>query len=237
MKKTGILFIILIAALSSCDVEPYASFSVSEDAVDIQEYVYFTNRSKDSKYYEWNFGDGTSSTAANPAHKYTRSGDYTVTLTAISKDNVIDRAYKDILVYFPPLEILVLEWYEEYPVEGASVWLYATYDDWLTHSDAYILADGYTDSEGWVVFPDVGSYVYYVDVWEEYHDNYTLAEEDIDFIRTPQLVNDDFNVFVAWVDYYPEGKKGVERDATRQLKIGVKRSADQKNIEVEREQK
>jgi hypothetical protein len=237
MKKTAILLIILLAALSSCDVEPYASFSVSEDAVDIQEYVYFTNRSKDAKYFEWDFGDGTSSTAANPAHKYSQSGDYVVTLTAISKDNVIDRAYKDILVYFPPLEILVLEWYEEYPVEGASVWLYATYDDWLTHSDATILAEGYTDSEGWVVFPDVGRYVYYVDVWEEYHDNYTLAGEDINFIRTPQLVDDDFNVFIAWVDYYPDGKKGVERDPTRQLKIGVKRSADQKQIEVERERK
>ncbi len=237
MKKTGILLILITIALSSCDVEPYASFSVSEDAVDIQEYVYFTNRSKDAKYFEWDFGDGTSSTAANPAHKYVQSGDYVVTLTAISKDNIIDRAYKDITVYFPPLEILVLEWYDEYPVEGASVWLYATYDDWLTHSDATILAEGFTDSEGWVVFPDVGPYVYYVDVWEDYHDNYTLAQENIDYIRTPQLVDDDFNVFIAWVDYYPEGKKGAVRDGSRQLKIGVKRSPDQKQIEVERKSK
>lgn len=237
MKKPGILLIIASFALSSCEVDPHAGFYASEVAVDIQEYIYFTNNSRDAKYYEWDFGDGTSSTAINPAHKYSRSGDYTVTLTAISKDNIIDRAYQDIEVYFPPLEILVLEFWDEYPVDGASVWLYATYEDWQTHSDAYNLAEGFTDSEGWVVFPDVGPYIYYVDVWEDYHDNYTLAGEDIDFIRTPQLVDDDFNVFVAWVDYYPDGKKGDERDGTRRLKTDVKRSAGEKKIVIERKTK
>jgi glucose/arabinose dehydrogenase len=31
--------------------------------------------------FSWNFGDGTSSTAANPAHTYTANGNYTATLT------------------------------------------------------------------------------------------------------------------------------------------------------------
>lgn len=34
--------------------------------------------------YTWDFGDGTSSTLANPAHKYTSKGTYNVKLTAIS---------------------------------------------------------------------------------------------------------------------------------------------------------
>ena len=36
--------------------------------------------------YSWNFGDGTTSTAANPIHAYTSQGIYTVSLTAISSD-------------------------------------------------------------------------------------------------------------------------------------------------------
>ena len=32
--------------------------------------------------YTWNFGDGTSSSEANPAHSYVQAGEYTVTLTA-----------------------------------------------------------------------------------------------------------------------------------------------------------
>ena len=246
MKKLGIISIIVSVVLSSCEVEPFAGFYASEVEVDIQEYVYFTNNSRDAKYYEWDFGDGTSSTAPNPAHKYSQSGLYTVTLTAISKDNIIDRAYQDIEVWFPPLEILVAEWVDDwdtrtdwspYIVDDISVWTYANWDDWLTHSDASTLDEGFTDSEGWVVFPDVGSYVYYIDVYGDYHDNYLLASEDINWVRTPQLVDDDFNVFLALVDYYPGGKKGSERGVIRELKRVTKRTRGQIEIDIERKEK
>ncbi|WP_406224507.1 PQQ-dependent sugar dehydrogenase [Streptomyces canus] len=36
----------------------------------------------DALTYSWNFGDGGTSTAANPTHKYTKNGTYTATLTA-----------------------------------------------------------------------------------------------------------------------------------------------------------
>ncbi|MDT0482794.1 PQQ-dependent sugar dehydrogenase [Streptomyces sp. DSM 41640] len=36
----------------------------------------------DALTYSWNFGDGATSTAANPTHKYTKNGTYTATLTA-----------------------------------------------------------------------------------------------------------------------------------------------------------
>ena len=37
---------------------------------------------------------------------------------------------------------------------------------------------------GKTVFADLKNIVYYVDVWEENHDNYTLKDEDVGFIRT-----------------------------------------------------
>ena len=44
--------------------------------------VVFTNLSANADSYEWNFGDGNTSSAENPIYTYAESGDYTVTLTA-----------------------------------------------------------------------------------------------------------------------------------------------------------
>ena len=44
----------------------------------------FTNQTTgNATGYQWSFGDGGSSTAANPSYTYTTPGMYTVTLTAI----------------------------------------------------------------------------------------------------------------------------------------------------------
>ncbi len=44
--------------------------------------VSFTNVSQNALTYNWDFGDGTSSSATSPTHVYTALGNYTVTLTA-----------------------------------------------------------------------------------------------------------------------------------------------------------
>lgn len=57
--------------------------------------VTFTNNSTNATTYEWSFGDGATSTVANPTHAYTVAGTYTVTLRAISTancDDVISRS-------------------------------------------------------------------------------------------------------------------------------------------------
>lgn len=44
--------------------------------------VQFTNNSLNALSYSWDFGDGTTSTLANPTHSYTALGSYTVVLTS-----------------------------------------------------------------------------------------------------------------------------------------------------------
>ncbi len=103
------------------------------------------------------------------------------------------------------LEVEVLEWYDQYPVQGASVILYPTEADWDNETNAIV--EGFTNSAGKVIFTDLGPYVYYIDVWHATHNNYTLRNEDVGFIRTDQLLKNELNQFIAWVDY--TGTKGT----------------------------
>lgn len=62
---------------------PGASFSSNVTSGTAPLNVLFTDTSTGSPTaWNWNFGDGTSSTQKNPAHVYSTAGTYTVTLTA-----------------------------------------------------------------------------------------------------------------------------------------------------------
>ncbi len=72
-----------VGVLASPNLETVAEFQVSDtySCTTATEFE-FTNRSQFGGSYLWNFGDGTTSTAVNPVHRYTQPGTYTVTLTA-----------------------------------------------------------------------------------------------------------------------------------------------------------
>lgn len=96
------------------------------------------------------------------------------------------------------LEIEVREYFEEYTVSNAKVVLYNSVSDWDARTNA--VAEGITDINGICVFPDLESQIYYVEVWENGHNNYTLRTENVDFIRTPVISNNRINRFLAFVD-------------------------------------
>jgi len=58
------------------------SFTASKTTVTVDEEIQFTNNSKNASSYVWSFGDGTTSTDANPKKSYSTSGTYTVSMTA-----------------------------------------------------------------------------------------------------------------------------------------------------------
>ncbi|HNL06762.1 MAG TPA: PKD domain-containing protein, partial [Chitinophagales bacterium] len=68
--------------------EPQAAFSAQTDTTmltatfqNLSQFVY--PDSIDGGHYIWHFGDGNTSTQANPTHTYAQGGNYTVTLTAV----------------------------------------------------------------------------------------------------------------------------------------------------------
>jgi PKD repeat protein len=59
-------------------------FATAPDSVCVNQNFTFTNLSTDIGGYQWDFGDGDSSTLTSPVHAYDSTGIYTVTLTGTS---------------------------------------------------------------------------------------------------------------------------------------------------------
>lgn len=224
MKKIIFLSVILPLVLVSCEMSPRAYFSASPGDPVVGEDVWFTNESENAIDYEWDFGDGYISDEPNPIHRFTSTGVYNVKLKVWSSGGLSDVASLDLDVKIPTLlEVEVLEYYDLYPVEGASVILYPRLIDWEKEENS--VNEGFTDQEGKTVFADLDKIVYYADVWEENHDNYTLAEEDVGFIRTPEVMPHRINRFVAYVDYVERAKGSGKRDG-RMVIRKIERKAD-----------
>ena len=68
--------------VKAAPVKPVASFVASPTSGNAPLKVQFKDESKSNpSSWKWSFGDGTYSTAQNPAHTYSRAGKYTISLT------------------------------------------------------------------------------------------------------------------------------------------------------------
>jgi PKD repeat protein len=75
--KTGYIYV------GTTPTKPVANFSAKPTSGKAPLNVTFTDTSTGTPTkWKWSFGDGASSTLQNPTHKYSKTGKYTVTLTA-----------------------------------------------------------------------------------------------------------------------------------------------------------
>ncbi|MEM9259086.1 MAG: peptidylprolyl isomerase [Bacteroidota bacterium] len=101
-----ILPLLLLAVLFSQCAAPKPAFTTATPRVKAAEYLTFSNSSEKATSYAWDFGDGTTSTEAEPAHRYFQSGDYTVTLTATDEKGK-SKSITQTITVTPPKECLV----------------------------------------------------------------------------------------------------------------------------------
>ncbi len=98
------LFVLFV--LASCN-RPVAKFVIEKnEGLNAPAKVKFINQSKKADRYQWNFGDGDTSSVENPEHKYLMSGNYAVELTA--KKDKKSNSTKQQLHIMPPDKCLVL---------------------------------------------------------------------------------------------------------------------------------
>ena len=211
MKKIFYFSMVLPLILFSCERVPEAQFSADTIEPEVGQEVFFNNESHNAVDFKWDFGDGFVSDAVNPSHVFTGTGTFDVTLKAFSENGQSSDASITIDVKIPTLlEIEVVEYSTEKLIPDASVFMYPTLIDWEDQTN--VEGEGYTDADGIVVFSHLGPYVYYVDVWEATHDNYTLKVDDINYIRTNEIIPHKINRFTAWVDVVDHGKGLIARD-------------------------
>lgn len=109
MKTITTTRILLAAAfslvLSACQKKPSADFQTTslnsngDNELTIYSNISFDNLTVNGHSYEWDFGDGNTSSIENPQHQYSSPGKYTVQLTAFSKNGKkSEKATKDIEV-------------------------------------------------------------------------------------------------------------------------------------------
>lgn len=138
-RRSGRLLVILsIAGLAAC-VGPKASFDFTQEEPIAPSEVEFSNKSEKAESYLWDFGDGNSSEDVSPRHRYTRSGQYTVTLKA-QKGNKTDEMNEEIEVKAPKSCLV------ELTTEMGKM-LIELYDDTPLHRDNFLklAEEGYYD--------------------------------------------------------------------------------------------
>jgi len=105
MKKV-ILIISTLLLFFSCkkdadmqlDDQVTACFEISNTILNIGEELQITNCSSGASSYEFNFGNGITSTEETPSISYESSGQYNISLKAISEGGTINVVYKSVSV-------------------------------------------------------------------------------------------------------------------------------------------
>ena len=93
---------LLSVALWSCSSpEPQAVFTATPDGQTMPLTVAFTNQSVNATSYQWDFGDGQTSTEESPSHTYTLFGTFTAKLTAVNGEQTSEQTY-EVVVPEPP---------------------------------------------------------------------------------------------------------------------------------------
>jgi PKD repeat protein len=213
MKRILYILLALPLFIISCEKTPVASFSTDTNEPEVGKPVFFNNNSHNSDRFEWDFGDGYVSSERDPVHTFTSTGSYEVSLTAISKNRQTDKSTLTLNVLVPTLLVIeVREYYSGDLIPNASIRLYPTLADW--EGETSKIDEGFTDYNGVAVFSGLDAFIYYVDVWEATHDNYTLKSEDVGFIQTPTISAHQITFFTAWVDVatHPKGATGGTRE-------------------------
>lgn len=135
-KHTILLSTFLFLTLLSCNKRPLADFIIDNESPEPMEVIHFTNTSLDGFTFDWDFGDGTASTAENPAHIYTESGSYFVELEVHNKKNKkTDKHTKHIEVKSNKIEQITHLWNYEKAVSET------TYDGVSNGESTIYLAD------------------------------------------------------------------------------------------------
>ncbi len=113
---------IRVSAPSTGSVALSADFTSASPDFRVIQFTNTSNGGTGTLSYNWDFGDGSSSTLENPSHTYAASGDFEVTLTVTDEDNTQQNSVQTISI----AEILVAQIDDTIPSAGSTITLSAS---------------------------------------------------------------------------------------------------------------
>ena len=161
-----IVLIVPLLALFSCKKLPETDFTYAPmDNPEAGEFVEFENTTPEASSFEWDFGDGGTSTQESPTHIFDDPGNFDVKLTA-TNDAGNQPKTRNIIINAPTvLAFFILDSTEQNILEGADVWVYDNQTDWNNIAEPMWTA--LTNADGEAFFSNMESIVYYAWIFKE----------------------------------------------------------------------
>ncbi|MBB4079572.1 PKD repeat protein [Lewinella aquimaris] len=152
---------------------PAADFAATPSESAYRE-ISFSNRSISATDFQWDFGDGATSTEADPTHTYAADGEYIVTLTATDKLNATDQTSQPISIVEPVIVFTPEIMNPGFDVEGED-----SYRDHWRNGDLggtiQITSSPVHDGEKAAKLPSDGSRIGYQLIKVEANKEYTVS--------------------------------------------------------------
>lgn len=192
----GLLFIAIV--ISSCQKKPEASFTFSPEDAKSGDQISFKNTTTDANSYEWDFGDGTTSTEENPTHTYDSPGIYDVILTAYTGDKAKkDLSFQQIEIEMTTsMELTVRNIYNYGLEENCRLSVYGSSSDYNNSTNAIDIK--YTDNQGTATFYNIQAQTYYVKAYK-IDGSYILTNDNLAIV-TPVLTPNIVNSYVVYIE-------------------------------------
>lgn len=196
---------ILLIMFSACKKEmPTASFTHTSESYEEGDTIYFTSTSSNADNFQWEFGDGNTSTNEHPWHIFNTKGSYEVKLKVTNDDGSNETSST---ITIKDITILAFEVYKEGTEEllpGCAILVYDDQNEWENITENAV-ALGYTDNEGYVEFYHARAIVYYMYAFKEEVGGMWLFGGSTNTILLNQL-----NLYTVPVEWFPDEKKSTD---------------------------
>ena len=205
------IFVLALILINSCTKDPVPEFSYEPvENPEAGDSIFFTNMSLEATSYEWDFGDETSSTEDNPSMVYADPGNYDVTLNAINEKTEI--AITKSLTINEPTGFGVFSLLDDTAttVQDVLVSVYNNESDWENYRS---LKEGYSDKDGFILFQNLESQRYIVDLYYETDSGVWFSAW-----QTEVLIQNQISLYgLPMIFYPPETKKSLLKNSGRDI--------------------
>src|SRR4030042_3105996 len=157
---------IIMIIFSACKKDlAAASFTHSSESYEEGDTINFASTSSNADNFQWDFGDGSTSTDENPWHIFNSTGSFEVSLKVTNEDGS-DETTSSVTIKNPTiLAFEVVKNGTEETLSGCTIIVFNNQVDWENIENPVAL--GYTNNNGYLEFYHAEAIIYYLYAFKE----------------------------------------------------------------------